>query len=207
MLPRSPTKSACALFVLLAFAGCASTYSVPQYAVSTSDTARLRVALSKGTVPQTSVGDAMTAFLHTAEDCSAPAALASVYTLDSDPAQHTPERRNHRKAGKLDMPLGEYDGLEVKELLIEAGPNQSIALQFSVLIGGPPGTFTRCNVSLEQDFFAGRDYEIVGRFDSLTSCSAVVNELVPEDSGPLRNQIASANSLSNPLNPTCFVKY
>jgi hypothetical protein len=207
MLPRSPAQSACALLVLLAFAGCASTSSVPQYAASTSDTARLRIALSKGTVPQTSVGDGMTAFLHTAEDCSAPAALASVYTLDSGPAEHTPERRNHRKAGKLGMPLGDYDGLEVKELLIEAGPNKSVALQFSVLLAGPLGAFTRCNISLEQDFVAGRDYEIVGRFDSLSSCSAVVNELVSEDGGPARKQIASVNSQSNPLNPTCFVKY
>lgn len=207
MPPRSSVQNAFALSFLLAFSGCASTSSVPQYMTSTSDTARLRIALSKGAVPQTSVGDGMTAFLHSTEDCTSPAALASVYTLDSGPEEHSPERRNHRKAGKLGMPLGEYDGLEVKELLIEAGPNQIIALQFSVLLGGPLGAFSRCNVSLEQEFVAGSDYEIVGRYDSLTNCSAVINELVSEDGAPVRKQIASVNSQDNPLNPTCFVKY
>jgi len=181
--------------------------SLPQYTPGSSDTARLRIALSRGNAAPTRVGDGMTAFLHTTQDCSASSALASVCTPDSGSSEHTPERLSHRKAGKLGMPLGAYDGLEVKELLIEAGPNQTVALQLSVLLAGPLGAFTRCNISLEQDFVAGRDYEIVGRFDSLSSCSAVVNALVSEDGGPARKQIASVNSLSNPLNPTCFVRY
>jgi hypothetical protein len=207
MLSRSSAHRACALVFMLAFAGCASTSSVPQYTASGTDTARLRIALSKGNVPRSAAGDGMTAFLHTTDDCASPTALASVYTLDNGPANHDPAHRNHRKAGKLGMPLGEYDGLEVRELLVDAGTDRNIALQFSVLLAGPIGAFTRCNIALEQDFAAGRDYEIVGRFDSLSSCSAVINELVSEDGSPARKQIASVNSLSNPLNPTCFVKY
>lgn len=207
MSSRSFVQSASALIVLTVLASCASNPSVPDYVASGENTARLRVALSKGTVPQTQVGDGMTAFLHTTEDCVSPTALASVYTLDSRAEDHTPDRRNHRKAGKLGMPLGEYDSLEVRELLVDAGPDRNIALQFSVLFGGPLGAFTRCNIALQQDFVAGRDYEIVGRFDSVSSCSAVVNELVTEASAAVRKQIASVNSQDNPLSPACFVKY
>ena len=207
MLSRTPARAAAALVLFAALAGCASTSSVPQYTASGTDTSRLRIALSKGTIPLSGAGDGMTAFLHTTEDCASPTALASVYTLDNGPADHDPARRNHRKAGKLGMPLGEYDGLEVRELLVDAGKDRNIALQFSVLLAGPLGAFTRCNIALEQDFVAGRDYEIVGRFDSVSSCSAVVNELVTEEGGATRKQIASVNSQGNPLSPACFVKY
>ncbi|WP_213268981.1 hypothetical protein [Hyphomonas sp.] len=149
----------------------------------------------------------MTAFLHTAQDCVSPAVIGSVYTLDPSPAEHSPDRRNHRKAGKLGMPLGEYDSLEVRELMVDAGADQNIALQFSVLLAGPIGAFTRCNVALKQDFEAGRNYEIIGRFDSTSSCSAVVNELVVGADGAAREQIMSVNSQDNPLPPACFVKY
>jgi hypothetical protein len=207
MLSRSPARGAAALVLFAALAGCASTSPVPQYAASGTDTARLRVALGKGTIPRSGAGDGMTAFLHTTEDCASSSALASVYTLDNGPADHTPDRRDHRKAGKLGMPLGEYDRLEVEELLVEAGEDKNIALQFSVLLAGPLGAFTRCNIALEQDFVAGRDYEIVGRFDSVNSCSAVINELVTEAGGATRKQIATVNSRVNPLSPACFVKY
>lgn len=207
MLSRSSARRASALALLAVLAGCASNPSVPQYSASGGDTARLRVALSKGTIPLAGAGDGMTAFLHTTEDCASPVAMASVYTLDGAAADHSPDRRDHRKAGKLGMPLGEYDSLEVKELLVEAGSNRSVALQFSVLLAGAFGPFTRCNIALEQDFVAGRDYEIVGRFDSTSRCSAVVNELVAGADGAMRKQIASVNSQDNPLSPACFVKY
>ena len=207
MLSRAPALATATLALFTVLAGCASNPSVPQYTASSSDTARLRIALSKGTIPRSGAGDGMTAFLHTTEDCATPSVLASVYTLDTGPAEHNPERRNHRKAGKLGMPLGEYDGLEVKELLVEAGEDQNIGLQFSVLLAGPLGAFTRCNIALEQDFVAGRDYEIVGRFDSVSSCSAVINELVTEAGNAMREQIASVNSQDNPLSAPCFVKY
>jgi hypothetical protein len=207
MFSRSVARNAGALAFILAIAACASTSSVPQYAANGSETARLRIALSKGTVPRSAAGDGMTAFLHNTDDCASPSALSSVYTLDNGPSDHDPDRRDHRKAGKLEMPLGEYDGLEVKELLVEAGEDQSLALQFSVLLAGPIGAFTRCNIALQQDFAAGRDYEIVGRFDSVNSCSAVVNELVSEAGGTTRKEIASVNSRDNPLSPACFVKY
>jgi hypothetical protein len=187
--------------------GVAAKPSVPQYAAQGSDTARLRIALSKGSVPSTGAGDGMTAFLHSADDCRSPRVLGAVYTLDSAPAKHDPARRSHRKAGKLGMPLGEYDSLEVKELAVDAHPNQVIAVQFSVLLGGAFGAFTRCTLALEQDFEAGKDYEIVGRFDAPTSCSAVVNELVADPDGFVRSQIASFNSADNPLDSACFVKY
>lgn len=207
MLSPTSAQRTGTLMLLAVLTGCASNPSVPQYVASGEGTARLRIALSKGTVPASPAGDGMTAFLHTTENCLSPAVLGSVYTLDGSPAEHTPDRRNHRKAGKLGMPLGEYDSLEVKELIVGAAAGQNIALQFSVLLGGPLGAFTRCNVSLEQDFEAGRDYEIVGRFDSTSSCSAVVNELVMGAAGAARKQIASANSQDNPLPPACFVKY
>ncbi len=149
----------------------------------------------------------MTAFLHTTEDCLSPRVLGAVYTLDDAPAKHDPELRNHRKAGKLGMPLGEYDGLEVKEIRLNADQNQLIAVQFSVLLAGAFGPFTRCAIALEQDFEAGKDYEIVGRFDTLSSCSATVNQLVAGPDGPVRSRIASFNSADHPLSNACFVKY
>ena len=207
MLLRTPAYRASTLMLLAVLTGCASTSSVPQYVASGEGTTRLRIALSKGTVPASPAGDGMTAFLHTTEDCVSPAVIASVYTLDRSPEEHSPDRRNHRKAGKLEMPLGEYDSLEVQELNVDARADQNIALQFSVLLGGPLGAFTRCNVALKQDFEAGRNYEIVGRFDSTSSCSAVVNELVVGADGAARRQIVAVNSQDNPLPPACFVKY
>lgn len=185
----------------------ASKPSVARYAAQGENTARLRIALSKGNIPLTGAGDGMTAFLHTAGDCSAPQVLDAVYTIDQGPDRHDPARRSHRKSGKLNMPLGEYDSLEVKELLIDAAPGQFVGLQFSVLLGSAFGAFTRCNIALEQDFEAGRDYEIVGRFDTPNSCSATVNELIAGPDGAVRSRIASFNSADNPLNSACFVKY
>jgi hypothetical protein len=196
-----------ALLAILAIGGCASNPSVPSYSHESEDTARLRIALSKGSVPRTAAGDGMTAFIHTQEGCSLPKVLGAVYTLDEGPGRHDPARRNHRKSGKLNMPLGEYDSLEVEELLIDASPDQSVVLQFSVLLGGPFGAFTRCGISMEQDFEAGRDYEIIGRFDTPNSCSAVINELVAGDDAVERVQIAEVDDKLNPLSPACFVKY
>ena len=207
MLSRSLRGCVRVAILFSVFTGCASNPSVPQYASSGENTARLRIALSKGSVPVSGAGDGMTAFLHTTDDCTSPTALGSVYTLDNSSADHTPDRRDHRKAGKLGMPFGEYDSLEVEELMVDAGANRNIALQFSVLLAGPFGAFTRCNISLEQDFEAGRDYEIVGRFNSTSSCTAVVNELVVGASGAVRKQIASVNNQDNPLSSACFVKY
>lgn len=187
--------------------GCASNPAVPGYTAQSENTARLRVALSKGTVPRTAAGDGMNAFLHTTDDCQSPQVLGAVYTLDDGPERHDPSRSNHKRSGELNMPLGEYDRLEVDEIRIDAGPDQRIALQFSVLLGGPFGAFTRCNISLEQSFDAGRDYEIVGRFDTTTSCSAVVNELVSSPEGVERVQVAAVNNQDNPLNSACFVKF
>lgn len=204
---RVSTLAGVILFSTSTAAGCASNPAVPGYSVQSADTARLRIALSKGAVPRTAAGDGMTAFLHTTEDCQSPRVLGAVYTIDDGPDRHDPARRNHRKAGELDMPLGEYDSLEVDELLINAGPDRQIALQFSVLLAGPIGPFTRCNISLKQDLAATRDYEIVGRFDTPTSCSAVVNELVAGPDGVERLQIAAVDHQANPLSPECFVKY
>ena len=195
------------LTTLLALSGCASNPNVPSYAPQSQETARLRIALSKGAVPRTAAGDGMNAFIHTTNDCSTPKVLGAVYTLDEGAERHNSKRRNHRKSGELNMPLGEYDSLEVEELFIDAGSDQSIVLQFSVLLAGPFGAFTRCGISMEQDFEAGRDYEIVGRFDTITSCSATVNELVTEANGTERIKIATVNNKANPLSAACFVKF
>ncbi|MEQ9317354.1 MAG: hypothetical protein RLN72_16000 [Henriciella sp.] len=207
MTIRVRTQAAAAALATLLAAGCASS-SVATYAAQGSDTARLRIAIAKGAVPQSGAGDGMNAFLHTSEDCLAPQVLGAVYTIDSDASRHDATRRSHQKAGKLDMPLGEYDSLEVEEVLVDAGAGQDIALQFSVLLGGPLGAFTRCNIALEQDFEAGRDYEIVGRFDTPQTCSAVVNELVVDaDGAASRVQLNSVSNATHPQNPACFVKY
>lgn len=207
MSPPHSAQLVSGLILLSVLTGCASNPTVPQYTASGEGNARLRIALSKGNVPLSGAGDGMTAFLHASDDCVSPTVLGAVYTLDNRPADHSPDRRNHRKAGKLGMPLGEYDSLEVKELLVDAGAHRNIALQFSVLLAGPFGAFTRCSIALEQDFEAGRDYEIVGRFDSTSRCSAIVNELVAQDGGAARMQIASVNSQDNPLSAACFVTY
>ena len=201
------SRIATSIIVCALFAGCATGSSIPHYMPQGDAKARLRVALSKGQVPQSAAGDGMTAFLHTNAECTAPNVLGAVYNLDDGPKKHDASRSNHNRAGALNMPLGEYTKLEVKEMLIDAGKGQDIALQFGVLLAGPFGAFTRCNIVLKQDFEAGRDYEIVGRFDTPTSCSAVVNELVAEDQGVTRQQIASVNNVDNPLSPACFVKY
>ena len=196
-----------ALLACAAIGASASKSSVANYAAEGSDAARLRIALGKGNVPRTGAGDGMTAFLHTNNDCSAPQVLDAVYTLDKGPGDHAPDRRNHRKSGQLNMPLGEYDGLEVRELLIDAAPEQLVVLQFSVLLVGPIGAFSRCNIALDQDFEAGRDSGIVGRFDTPNSCSAVVNEIVAGSNGAERVLVASVNNEDNPLRNECFVKY
>lgn len=206
MVVRLFSLAGVALLASSALVSCASNPSVASYAAQSDDTARLRIALGKGNIPRTGAGDGMTALLHTAADCSAPQTLDAVYTIDALPSDHDPNRRSHRKSGQLAMPLGEYDGLEVEELLVDAASDRLVALQFSTLLAGPFGAFTRCNIALEQDFEAGRDYEIVGRFDSPTSCSAVVNEIVAGADGARRVQLASVNNVDNPLPDACFVK-
>ena len=203
---KTLTKLAAALVCSTAIAGCATSPSVPDYTATGEDTARLRIALNKGAVPPTAAGDGMNVFLHTTSDCTAPQVLGAVYTLDQN-AEQDEKRRSRGKAGELDMPLGEYDRLEVDELLIDAGKDKSMAVQFAVLLGGPFGAFTRCNIALEQTFEAGKDYEIQGRFDTTTSCSAVVNELVEGSDGWTRKEINRVNSRRNPLSQACFVQY
>ncbi len=207
MTSQKMKRATVAVLVCATIAGCASSSSVPRYAPMGEEKARLRIALSKGEVPRTAAGDGMTAFLHHTDDCTSPSVLGGVYTLDDGPAGHDKNRRNHNKAGELGMPLAEYDNLEVKEMLVDAGVEQDIALQFSVLLAGPIGAFTRCNIALEQEFEAGRDYEIVGRFDTINNCSAMVNELVAGESGVTRQPITRVNNADNPLSPACFVKY
>lgn len=200
-------RTAAVLLVCAILTGCVSNPSPPDYAAQSEDTARLRIALRKGTVPHTPAGDGMSAYHHTTEDCQSPTFLDAVYSLDASPADHDSDRRDHRRAGKLGMPLGEYDSLEVAELFVDAGADQEIALQFAVLLAGPFGPFTRCNIALEHAFEAGRDYEIVGQFDALNSCSAVVNELVTGADGASRKQIASLNNRDNPLSEACYVNH
>ena len=187
--------------------GCATTSSVPPYAAQGTEQARLRIALAKGAVPQSGAGDGLTAFLHQTEDCLSPVVLGAVYTIDASADRHDPARRGHSRSGALNMPLGNYDSLEVKELVTDAGQAQDIALQFSVLLAGPFGAFTRCNIALNQDFEPGKDYEILGTFDTPTSCSAVVNELVPAATGATRKAVSRVNNISNPLSAACYVQY
>lgn len=180
---------------LLALAACASG---PAYAPQTAETARLRSAIVKGGMPDSTLGDMMTTLFYDAGTCENRRNLGLIYTFGG--------KKKRERAGELNMPLGQYTKQEVDERLVDAGMPLNVVLQLSIWQGGFIGASTECLISTDMTFEPGKDYEYVGIFNEPGKCTVTLNELVSTPAGAERKELAVYTNATHPAPEACVLK-